>query len=289
MNSTLSTYIMLYSAVLIIAANGLFAKGIPLDAGSITFLRSFVAMVGLGIAALLLKRSKKIHNRLTLLGVYSLGVLLGLHWVTFFHSMQVSTIAIGVVSLFTFPIMTIFMEGAVHKKWPHWLDLFAALAVLIGTIIMIADEPLQLTSSTLQGVLYGLLSAFLFATRNVCQKYYFDDITSDTLMFHQMIAIVIVLALFIDYPSIGALSTKSWLAILALGLISTAIAHTLNVISYKRLPAKTVAMISCIQPVAAALLAWFFINEKPTLFIIIGGGIVLSVAIYESIARSQRA
>lgn len=283
-----STYLILYTGVLLIAANGLFAKGIPLDATSITFLRSLIAALAISAFLLLFKRPARI-NKKTALGIYGLGILMGVHWATFFHSMQVSTIAIGMLSLFTFPVMTVFMEAAVHKRWPHWRDTASAICVLIGIILMVANEPIQLSSSTLQGVLWGVFSAFTFASRNIIQKYYFAEVPSDKLMLHQMLAIVLMLIVFIDYPTIKLLSDNSWLAIIALGLITTAGAHTLLVISYKRLPAKTVAMISCLQPVVAAALGWLVIDEKPSLLIVMGGAIILAVALYETLANRTAA
>jgi drug/metabolite transporter (DMT)-like permease len=53
----------------------------------------------------------------------------------------------------------------------------------------------------------------------------------------------------------------------------------------KQLPVKSVALISCLQPVIAALLAWYVIKEIPNLSVLIGGGIVLSVAAYESLQK----
>jgi len=284
-----STYLILYTGVFLLATNGLFAKGIDLDAINITFLRSIIAIFAIALCLFLFKRSPKIKSKKTLLGVYGIGILMGGHWVTFFHSMQISTIAIGMLSLFTFPVITVFMESAVNRHWPHWRDTVSAICVLVGIMFMIADEPIELSSTTLQGVLWGILSALLFASRNVLQKYYFSDVSSDKLMLHQMLAIILLLALLIDLPDITALSKTSWTVIVALGLITTAGAHTLLVISYKRLTAKTVVMISCMQPVLAALLGWLFIEEQPTLFIVIGGAIILTVALYESfMSRSQR-
>jgi len=278
-----STYFILYTGIILIAANGLFAKGIPLDALNITFLRSLIALLAIVLFLTLFKRSPKVNTKRTLFGLYGLGALMGVHWITFFHSMQISTIAIGMLSLFTFPVITVFMEGAVNKQWPHKRDVISGILALAGIILMISDKPITLSSNTLHGVLWGVLSALLFASRNVIQKYYFTDVSSDKLMLHQMLAIILLLVAFLDVSSINNLSVNNWTAIIALGLITTAGAHTLLVISYKRLPAKTVAMISCLQPVIAALLGWVFIDERPTLFIIIGGAIILAVAIYESL------
>ena len=212
---------------------------------------------------------------------------MGLHWVTFFHSMQISSVAIGMISLFTFPIMVVFMEAAIHRALPHWRDIILVILVLIGIFLMSANQLLEPNSNTLTGILVGTLSALFFACRNVIQKYYFADTPSDNLMLHQTIAIALMLLAFIDFTAINHLTTISWLNLFALGLFTTAGAHTLLTMSYKKLPAKTVAMVSCSQPVLGALIAWVVIKEQPTIFVIAGGSIILAVAIYESVSNKQ--
>lgn len=104
-------------------------------------------------------------------------------------------------------------------------------------------------------------------------------------MFHQVVAIAFVLAAFVDYPQVSALAMADLLNLVLLGILSTAGAHTLLVYCMKQLPIKSVALISCMQPVIAALLAWYLIGETPGVSVVIGGGIVLTVSVYESLQK----
>jgi len=108
--------LVLYIAVFLLSLNGLFAKLIPLDALSITQLRSVIAVFGFLAFGLVRKRKLRVKNLKQQFGVAFLGLLLGLHWITFFHAMQVSTVAIGMLSLFSFPIMTILLELYLTKN-----------------------------------------------------------------------------------------------------------------------------------------------------------------------------
>lgn len=285
--STTSTYLTLYTSIILLAANGLFAKDLPLDASSMTQIRSVIAAIAIILTLIIVKRSLRLPDRKSTIGIYLLGIVMGVHWVTYFHSMQVSTIAIGMLSLFTFPVIIVFMEAAIQRVKPHAGDIISALLVLVGIGLMAANENITLSSSTFQGILWGVFSAFLFACRNLAQKYYFKHIPSDVSMLHQLIAIAILLIIFVDWNNVATLSSFVWLKLLLLGTVFTAGAHTLLVVSYKNLPAKTVAMISCMQPVIGAALAWALLGEQPTLFIIVGGAIILTVATYESVANKQ--
>lgn len=278
-------FITLYLGIILLSANGLFSKTIPLDATSITQLRSVIAVIAIVVFLSVLKRPLHIANGKKQLGVYGLGLLMGLHWVTYFHAMQVSTIAIGMLSLYTFPVITIFLEGMVNKEKISWKDLLSAVFILVGILVMTGGDIDIKQSSTLQGIFWGLASAVFFSSRNVLQKYYFSDIPSINLMLFQLIAIAVALLFFIDFSAVTSLPASSWLQLVTMGLVTTAAAHTFLVTSYKRLPAKTVAMVSCLQPAVGAFLAWLVLRELISMPIVIGGAIILSVAVYESVAQ----
>lgn len=276
---------VLYLAIFLLALTGLFAKLIPLDAISIIQLRGVVATAGLAMFGFIQKRSFRLNGYRTYFGVYALGLLLGVHWVLFFHAMQISSVAVGMLALFSYPVITIFLEPLFSGKGWKTRDLFAGVIMVSGLSLMVAKGQDLSNGAVTWGVLWGVLSAVLFSFRILFQKYYFSHVPSDCLMFHQVVAVGVMLIFFVDYPQVFSLDGGNFLKILLLGIFSTAGAHTLLVFSLKQLPAKTVALISCLQPVIAALLAWYFVSEMPEQSVMIGGAMVLSVAAYESLQK----
>jgi len=275
----------LYLSIFLLSLTGLFAKLIPLDATSIIQLRSLVAIVGLAGFMAARRRRFRIAGVRTGLGVYGLGLLLGLHWVSFFHAMQVSTVAVGMLAMFTFPVITILLEPFFSGRRLTAGDLLAGLAVLAGLGIMVGPGLTDLQRPVTLGVLSGVASALLFALRNLLQKYWFAGTSSESLMFHQVIAITLLLAPFIDLPRVQELDAGGIVMIVLLGLVCTATGHTLLTFSLKQLPAKSVALIQCLQPPVAALLAWWVMGESPGVRVLVGGGVVLAVAAYESLRK----
>ena len=278
---------ILYIAVFLLALNGLFAKLIPLDATSITQLRSVLAGITLLLFALMRKRPVKLDTARQYVGVHLIGVVLGLHWVCFFYSMQISTVAIGMLSLFTYPIITVLLEPFYNKQKLLTSDILAALVVLFGVYMMVSDDLHSFDSEVVQGVIWGVISAFLFSLRNLLQKYYYPEVSSDRLMLHQVIAVSVMLLLFVDYPQVTTLESNDWLTLILLGVISTAMGHTLLSYSLKHLAAKSIAMISCLQPFFATIFAWIILNEVPTKAVLLGGVIIVSVALYESLKKTS--
>jgi len=281
-----SAHFTLYSSVLLLSSNGLFANGIPLDAASIIHIRCIFAVFTLAIFIFITKGRFSLSNKTTGITVYIIGLLMGLHWLTFFYAIQSSSVAIGILALYTFPIITLFIEPFFTRKNIQVIDIFLGLLILIG-IYIIAKNHLptgqeSFNPQVIYGIFSGIVSAIFFAFRNLLQKYRCPDISSDTLMFHQMIIVIIMMTLLIDIEAISALDSKFWPYLLLLGIVTTALAHTLLVKSYKLFTAKTVSMVSCSQPVLASILAWIILSEPLAITTIIGGSIILGVAAYES-------
>src|SRR4051812_16347048 len=132
MSSTKSALITLHVGAFLMAATGVFLQIIDLPAWDITGYRTWIAAVVLfawvwwreGNIAL---DSARDYRRMLIL-----GVLLCVHWITFFHAMQVSNIAIGMLSLYAYPVMTVFMEPLLKGTKIHWGDVASGMFVIIG-------------------------------------------------------------------------------------------------------------------------------------------------------------
>ena len=74
-----------------------------------------------------------------------------------------------------------------------------------------------------------------------------------------------------------------------LGFFVTTLGHTLFVVALKGLPAKSVAMINCGQPVIGIILGWLVLGEEPSWQVYVGGTIILSVALFESWQQARKA
>ncbi len=277
--------LVLYASIVLLATNGLFSKLIPLDPTTITQIRSVIASVVLISVLALQGSSFRLVSQREFFGVYGLGVLLCLHWITYFHAMQVSTVAIGMLALFSYPVMTVILEPLLQGRLPKWVDLIAAVAVVFGVFLMVSDEILkgQLDSGSFLGAFWGVISALLFSLRNTLQRHYFSRVNSISLMGHQTLGVAVMLLAFVDWSALGTLGTSGWALVVALGCFSTAGAHTLLSMSLKRLSAKTVGLISCNTPIFGVLFAWLVLDEVPSLMVYVGGAVILSVASWETL------
>ena len=278
--------IAVHSAVLIFGLTALFSKLISLTALEITLLRSVFAVFVILAIFLWQQKSIKLANLKDYGIVVLLGVLLALHWVTYFHAMQVSSIAVGVIALYTFPIITVFLEPLFHGEQPHIKDIVSAFVVLIGVYLLVPE--FSFSNETTQGILWGVLSALFFALRNIIQGHHFKGYSAKHSLLYQTLVTFVVLLPF-SFGVIPEVSTFQWGQLLILGVFFTAVPHTLFAFSLLNLKAKTVSLVACVQVVYATAFAALLLGEWVEFSTLMGGILVVSAAMYESYTAGRRA
>lgn len=271
----------LHIAALLFGGTALFSKIIPYNAVDIIAFRTLVCGFIVGAIALMFKQGLIVKNikRLTLLIFCSL--LFTIHWTAYFQAMQLSSVAIGIISMFTFPVMTVFLEPLIKDTKLHFTDIVMAILVIIGVFFMVPS--FSLSNDISAGVAFGLLSALAVSIRNILvSKYLSQHISAFTIMtYHSFISAAVLLP-FISI-GIGEITGVNWLLIILLGSIFTAIPHTQKTFALKYASAKTVSMIVSLQVVYASLFAFLLLNERLELTTIIGGSLILFAAFYESV------
>lgn len=273
-----------HTAVFIFGLTALFSKLIDLSALDITFLRSLFAFIAIGIYIWLRGETLRLQSWRSYFIALLLGVLLASHWVTYFHAMQVSSVAVGVIALYTFPVITVFLEPVFHGERPQLKDILSALAVFLGIYMMVPE--FSYDNATFQGMFWGVLSALFFALRNTIHGRFFAHHSAHHALFYQTITVMLVLLPF-SIERAPEVSNLQWQQLLLLGILFTALPHTLFAHSLLHLKAKTASLVACTQVVYATLFAALLLHEWPTLGTAIGGTIIVSTAIYESLTAGR--
>lgn len=274
----------IHLGVALMGGTGLFSKSLPLSALDITTWRSLLA----GIFLLWIARLKwKVSFNLSRQdwGLIALAAaLMAIHWVSYFHSMQVSTVATGMLALFTYPVFIVLLEPWIEGTRVKARDLVAAGLVCLGVWLLVPGGGDLTNGDSLQGVLWGVFSGLLFALRNLLVRYRLSHIHPVLSMGLQALG-VMVLTLPFASSDIMQASPGTGLAMLTLAIFFTAVPHALLIFSLGGLKAKTVGMISCLQPVYGVLLAWLILGESPTWLTLVGGSLIVAAAALETLQR----
>lgn len=274
-----SGLIELHLAVLLFGGTALFSKLIPLSALDITFLRCIVAATVLGLLVKFSRKRLTLASKQDYLVAIGLGVIVSLHWVTYFAAMQLSSVAIGMIAFFTYPVMTVIAEPLLTGNKIKLHDMLSGVLVLIGVILLIPEA--NLGNDTTLGIAIGIVSAILFTTRNLLHKRYFSQYSGPHAMFYQTLVAVVFLMPW-HQTELGSILLEVWGLIILLGVVFTAAPHALFTSALRQLSAKTVGLVSCLQPFYGAMLALIILGEELNLNTLIGGTIIVATAIFET-------
>jgi len=262
----------IHTAVLLFGLAGLFGKWLALSPIIIVLGRVFFASLALALLLFFTRQGFSIKSRQIYLILLFLGFILSVHWVSFFQSIQVSSVAIGLLSYSTFPVFTTFLEPLFFKERLVKANVLFSLLCLFGVFLIIPS--FQLNNSTFRGVLWGLFAGFTFAILTIFNRKLTQKLSPLSIAFYQDLFATIFLLpfLFVLRPS---LSSRDILLLIILGTVCTAGSHTLFIKGMRYIKAQTASIISALEPVYGILFALLFLDEMPSLRTITGGCVIL--------------
>ena len=152
-------------AMLCLCTSGALGRFINLPAPLIIWYRVFFALLFLASYCYWKKYVFRLDIKKHGVVVGLSGLLMSINFVAFFYALQWSNVAIGMLSLFTFPIMTTLLEPLFFKTPFQKVHLLLGGMVLIG--IYFLAPSFDFKDEMTQGLLIGLLSAFAWAIRNL--------------------------------------------------------------------------------------------------------------------------
>ena len=202
------------------------------------------------------------------------------HWISYFYALKLSNLAIGMLSLFTFPEITTLLAPFFSKQKLNSTHIFLAFLVLIGVYMLVPDFSLE--NKYLKGILCGIFSAFCYALRNLTIKKHVKKYNGSMLMFHQMMIVSVLLIPVLFFSDFSILESQLPLVLLV-ALLTTVIGHTMILNSLKHFSVSTASIISSIQPIFGVIIAYIFVGEVPSLNTYIGGSLILLTVVIESI------
>ncbi|MFQ6082355.1 MAG: DMT family transporter [Candidatus Aminicenantia bacterium] len=267
----------IHSAVFLFGLAGLFGKWITLSSIIIVLGRVFFASITLIIILFLLKQNLKIPKRNDYFLLSILGFILSVHWITFFQSIKVSTVAIGLLSFSSFPVFTTFIEPFFFKEKFEKINILMAFLVLTGVFLIIPR--FEIANKTTQGVLWGLTSGLTFAFLSILNRKLSKQYSSLVIAFYQdSFATFLLLPFFFVLKP--AVDLRNLLLLIILGVLCTAISHSLFIKGMRYIKAQTASIIDSLEPVYGIILAILFLREIPTIRTILGGIIILGTTIF---------
>ncbi|MEM7181665.1 MAG: DMT family transporter [Spirochaetota bacterium] len=282
-------FLLLITSIIVMSSSGVLGTYISLPPPVTIWLRCLLGALLLYIIVIIRKIDIQISAGNDFRVTIASAALLGLHWVSYFYALSITSIAVSMLSMFTYPVITAILEPLIQKREINLLDMLLACIALLGVFFLIPE--FNLKDKNTYGVGIGVISAFFYALRNILASRYQQKYSGITLMYKQLYWIAILFAplLFLqDIPKILVTLAKQWQAVLILSVFTTALAHTLFLQSLQNFRITTASIISTLTPVFGILLGYIFLDQIPQSSAYIGGTIILTIAIVESIRVLKR-
>ena len=212
------------------------------------------------------------------------GTVLATHWIAFFQAIQVSTVAIGLLSFSSYPLFTTFLEPLFFREQLRSRNIFAVLLVICGLALMTTsnneDSNLIISGSVVQGVLWGLASGLGFAVLTLLNRGHVRN-HSPLLLTCWQNGIAALVILPWSWSESWDLSGKDWGLLFILGVVCTVGGHTLLINGLRHIRAQVVSLlIAGMEPVFAILFALFLLGETPSGQTLLGGVLIVGTTVF---------
>ena len=273
-------------ATLFISTSGVLGKYIAMPSEVIIWFRSAIAMIFLYGFCKYKKISIKVPKFKHHIPLIISSLFMAIHWITYFYALKLSNVALGMLSLYTFPIITALLEPLFFKSKINPVHIILGGVVLIGVFILAPE--FNLKSSNVRGILFGLFSALCYSIRLLILKQHVNQYHGSMLMLYQTSVITIVLIPVLFFMDVSNFQSQ-FPYLLVLAILTTAIGHSLMVHSLKFFSTTTATIISSIQPVFGIIIAFFIVNEVPEINTIWGGLFIISTVLIETRRIKKRA
>jgi len=272
------------AAILIKYINFLIGASIRREdlAFSIALWRLIIAFIFMALLFIVLKKpfAQNLFKK-NLARILVLGILLGLHFILFVSAVLDTTILNATVLVNTTPIWSMFVSSLVFKLKPSRLAVLGILTSFLG-VGLIAYGDFTRQTETLQSSLKGDLEAILAAVVEAFYLSYGRDTRRKMPLLSLMFAIYVFSAFTVIVWGVASRSeftfptqTELMLALIGLGLLPTALAHTFYFSSLSNLKSFETATMALLEPIGATLLGVAVLGQVPDAFFVLGAAFVL--------------
>ncbi|RDI75237.1 EamA-like transporter family [Gaiella occulta] len=253
---------------------------VELDAAALAFLRLAFAAGALGLVALASGRLRALRPGRRLPALVALGVVQGAHWLLFFEAVKLGSVALAVLTFYAAPVfLAVLAPLALAERLSN-----VALGALVpggAGIALVALGSGEGGGANGWAIASGLGSAATYAALVILSKRLLADRAEPlTVAFWDCLVggIAVAPALLVAgrvMPDGG----REWGAVLLLGVVFTGVSTLVYAGLLRHVTAQAAGLLTFLEPVAAVVLAWALVDERPTVLTFAGGALVLLAGI----------
>ena len=255
-------YLELHLAVFLWGFTAILGDLIQLSALALVWWRVLLTSISV---LFLLRNGLKINHlpRRSALQFAFVGVLTGLHWVTFYGAIKLSNASITLVCMATCAFFTSLVEPFLLRKKINWREAGIGFLIVPGMALIVQTADVKMYA----GIAVGLLSSLLAAVFSTLNKKWINKAEPLPITFIEMSSAWLFLSAVLPFffylePAAALLpSAKDWALLLVLSLLCTTLTWVLALRAMKQLTAFASNLTVNLEPVYGILLAWAILGE----------------------------
>ncbi|HUH95998.1 MAG TPA: DMT family transporter [Anaerolineales bacterium] len=294
----------LFTAILAVSTASIFIRFAQTDAPSLVIAALRLTLASLALAPVAWRRHRAELQALTrrelLLGLLS-GLFLAIHFATWISSLEYTTVASSVVLVSTGPLWVALLSPFfLQEPLTRPVLIGLGLALVGGIVIGLAGACTWnngLVCPSLDQVLHGrilfgnflalvgawMVAGYLMIGRRLRARV---SLVPYVFLVYGMAAVCLLISVLVAHENLFGYHWLTYVWILLLALVPQLIGHSTYNWALAYLPAAFVAIMTLGEPIGSSVLAYFVLQEAPTLAVIAGGVLILA-GIYWS-ARGSR-
>ncbi|MCF6279639.1 MAG: DMT family transporter [Flavobacteriaceae bacterium] len=260
-NQKFKNYLHLHLLVFIAGFTAVLGELISINAVPLVWYRMIIALVLMVIYVLVFKINIKVNFK-AIVQFSVAGIIIALHWITFFGAIDASNVSITLAMFSTGAFFASIIEPIIYKRGVIWYEILFGILVIIGVFIITQSEVKYLT-----GIILGIVSAFLSSLFAVMNGKFLEQHTATTITFYEFISGVLFVSLFIlifgegFYIDFFKLNTVDYTYLFILASVCTAYAFIASVYVMKYISPYSVVLAYNLEPVYGIILALILFPE----------------------------
>jgi len=257
----LKNQLHLHLIVFIWGFTAILAALISIDALSLVWYRVLIAVFTIFIYF----KWKKVsfHENLSDLLKFSIGgILIAIHWSTFFHAIKISTISTTLITMSSSAFFVVLLKPFFGEKKIVFHELILAIFAVIGFVIIFNVEYIYS-----DGIVIALISAFLIALFSLYNSKLVKNYNASKIAFYELFFAFLFMTLVLLYK--GTLTIDffdlpkfDWLFIFILATACTAYPFVVATNLLNKMSPFTIVLTNNLEPVYGIILAVIIFGDK---------------------------
>jgi drug/metabolite transporter (DMT)-like permease len=283
--------LQIHLCVVIWGFTAILGKLITLPAFALVWWRMLIVIAALALLPAFWRGVRRLDRR-TLAIFCGIGVIVSLHWVTFYGAIKLSNASVAATCMGVAPILVSIVEPWFTGRRFDWRELGIGFAAVPGVMLVVGGTP----GGMRVGIAVGILSALLVAIFGALNKRYVeqgDPLAMTGLELAAGTAFLTLIAVVAGDEATSLLlpGPRDMVLLLVLSLACTLLPFALSLVALRQLSAFSAQLAISLEPVYAVFLAVLLLGEQRELGVqfYVGVAIILgSVFAHVALRRGAR-